>query len=185
MLCPLVISRFGPQTEVARLIRFRRRPYSNELDAHPAHTKHDHCRNDPRADRAADHEAVGEYLADAMRQNDRTHSSRQMREDEEYAEPIMRHEADVPRVLYEAGGRARCEAPSGVDAEIRPRENEDLAQLVEQSLLLNDARISLAQMKAAIMLVIKQRLQPLRGCDLCVVRLARRSSKGTVKACRS
>ena len=39
-------------------------------------------------------------------------------------------------------------------------------KLVEQSLLLNDARIILAQMKAAIMLVIKQPLQPLRGCDL-------------------
>jgi hypothetical protein len=83
-----------PRTEAARLIRFRRRPRSNELDAHPAHAKHDHRRNDPRADRAADHESVGERLADAMSHDDRTRSSRQMREDEEYAEPIMRHEDD-------------------------------------------------------------------------------------------
>src|SRR5215510_5055709 len=86
---------------------------SDEPDAHSAHTKHDHCRNDPGDNRAADHESVGERLADAMRHNDRTRPSREMRQDEEHAEPIMRHEADVPRVLDEACWRARGEAPAG------------------------------------------------------------------------
>jgi len=54
-----------------------------------------------------------------------------MRKDEEYAEPIVRHEADVPGVLDEAGGRARCEAPPGVDAEIRPCENEDRVRVAQ------------------------------------------------------
>src|SRR6516164_9737765 len=48
-----------------------------------------------------------------------------MREDEEHTESIMRHEADIPPVLDEAGGRARREVPPGVDAEIGPCENED------------------------------------------------------------
>src|SRR5262245_5732673 len=30
--------------------------HSNELDAHSAHPEHDHCRNDPGDNRAADHE---------------------------------------------------------------------------------------------------------------------------------
>jgi len=34
---------------------------SDELDAHSGH--HDHCRNDPGCNRAADHESVGERLA--------------------------------------------------------------------------------------------------------------------------
>ena len=67
---------------------------SNELDAHPAHTEHDHRRNEPGDNRAADHEPVGERLADAMRHHDPTRAGRKMREDEERAEPIMRHEAD-------------------------------------------------------------------------------------------
>src|SRR5262245_6582757 len=100
-------------------------PDSDEPDAHPAHTEHDHRRYEPGEDRAADHESVGQRLADAMSHNDRTRPSREMRQDEEHAEPIMRHEADVPRVLDEACWRARGEAPPGVDAEIRPRENED------------------------------------------------------------
>src|SRR5215472_17772264 len=107
---------------------------SDELDAHPAHTEHDYRRNDPGDDRATDHESVGEHLAHAMRHHDRTRPGREMREDEERAKPIMRHEADVPRILDESGGRARREAPSGVDAEIRPCENEDrvhVAQHVE------------------------------------------------------
>src|SRR5262245_35431728 len=82
-------------------------PDSDELDAHSAHTKHDHCRNDSGDNRAADHESVSEHLADAMRHHDRTRAGRKMREDEERAEPIMRHEADVPRILDESGGRAR------------------------------------------------------------------------------
>src|ERR1700739_3874422 len=53
-----------------------------KLDAHPAHTEHDHRRNG--GDRVADHESVGEGLADAMRHNDCTRPSRG---DEEHAEP--------------------------------------------------------------------------------------------------
>src|SRR6516225_10143442 len=109
-------------------------PDPDEPDAHPAHTEHDHRRYEPGEDRAADHQSVGQRLADAMRHHDRTRAGREMREDEERAEPIMRHEADVPRILDESGGRARREAPSGVDAEIRPCENEDrvhVAQHVE------------------------------------------------------
>src|SRR5262249_26091050 len=94
------------------------------LYSHSAHTKHDYCRNDSGDNRAADHESVSEHLADAMRHHDRTRPGRKMREDEERAEPVMRHEADVPRILDESGGRARREAPSGVDAEICPCENE-------------------------------------------------------------
>ena len=71
-------------------------PDSNELDAHPAHAEHDHRRNEPGDDRAADHEPVGERLADAMRHHDPARAGGKMREDEECAEPIMRHEADVP-----------------------------------------------------------------------------------------
>jgi len=41
-----------------------------------------------------------------VRHHDTTSASRKMREDEERAEPIMRHEADVPPVLDESGGRA-------------------------------------------------------------------------------
>src|SRR5215469_2500571 len=70
-------------------------------------------------------ESVGERFADAVRHDDRTRPSSQVRKDEEHAKPIMRHEADVPRVLYKASGRARREAPPGVDAEISPCENED------------------------------------------------------------
>src|SRR6516225_1622365 len=109
-------------------------PDPDEPDAHPAHTEHDHRRYEPGEDRAADHQSVGQRLADAMRHHDRTRAGREMREDEERAEPIMRHEADVPRILDESGGRARREAPSGVDAQIRPCENEDrvhVAQHVE------------------------------------------------------
>src|SRR5215470_8027686 len=101
--------------------------HSNELDAHPAHTKHD----DPGDNRATDHKLVGERLADAMRHNDRTRPSREMREDEEYSKPIMWHEADVPRVLDEAGRRARCEAPTGVDTEICACENEDRVHVAQ------------------------------------------------------
>src|SRR5262249_21186817 len=98
---------------------------SGEPDAHSAHTKHDHCRNDPGDNRAADNESVSEHLADAMRHDDHTRPGREMRKDKEHGEPIMRHEADVPRVLDQPGWRARGEAPPGVDAEIRPCENED------------------------------------------------------------
>nr|AEH76928.1 succinate dehydrogenase/fumarate reductase [Bradyrhizobium sp. JS329] len=123
-------------------------PDSDELDAHPAHTKHDHRRNDPADDRAADHESVGERLADAMRHDDPTRPGREMREDEEYAEPIMRHEADVPRVLDEAGGRARCEAPPGVGAEIHPCENEDRVHVAQYVKGEVDARGDLEGAKA-------------------------------------
>ena len=84
-------------------------PDSDEPDAHPAHTEHDHRRYEPGEDRAADHQSVGQRLADAMRHHDRTRAGRKMREDEERAEPIMRHQADVPPVLDESGGRARRE----------------------------------------------------------------------------
>ena len=104
---------------------------SDEPDAHSTHTEHDHRRNDPGDDRTADHESVGERLADAMRHNDCTRPRREMREDEEHAEPIMRHEADVPRVLYEAGWRARGETPPGVDAKICPCENEDRVHVAQ------------------------------------------------------
>jgi hypothetical protein len=63
---------------------------SDEIDTHSAHTEHDPCCNDCGYDRTADHEPVGKRLADAMRHNDRTSASREMREDEERAEPIMR-----------------------------------------------------------------------------------------------
>jgi hypothetical protein len=56
-------------------------PGSDKTDAHPAHTKHDHCRNDPGDDCAADHESVGERFADAMGHNDHTRPSREMRKD--------------------------------------------------------------------------------------------------------
>jgi hypothetical protein len=82
-------------------------------------------------DRAAYHESIGERLADAMCHNDHTRPSREMREDEEHAEPIMRHEAYVPGVFDEAGRSARREAPAGVDAEIRPCENEDRTCLID------------------------------------------------------
>jgi hypothetical protein len=52
---------------------------SDEPDSHSTHTEHDHRRNDPGDDRTADHESVGERLADAMRHNDRTRPSREMR----------------------------------------------------------------------------------------------------------
>jgi hypothetical protein len=45
----------------------RSAPDSNELDAHPAHTEHDHRRNESGDDRAADHEPVGERRADGTR----------------------------------------------------------------------------------------------------------------------
>ena len=48
-------------------VSFRRRPDLDELDAHPAHTEHDHRRNDPGDDRAADHESIGECFAHPMR----------------------------------------------------------------------------------------------------------------------
>src|SRR5215472_7277918 len=80
---------------------------SDELDAHPTHTEHDHRRNEPGDNRAADHEPVGERLGDAVRHHDPTRADRKMGEDEECAEPIMRHEADVPLVLDESGWRAR------------------------------------------------------------------------------
>ena len=60
------------------------------MDTHSAHTEHDPCCNDCGYDRTADHEPVGKRLADAMRHNDRTRPRREMREDEERAEPIMR-----------------------------------------------------------------------------------------------
>src|ERR1700758_1955470 len=93
----------------ARPLPIRSAGRSNELDAHPAHTEHDHRRNEPGDDRAADHEPVGERPADAMRHHDPTRAGGKMREDEECAEPIMRYEADVPTVLDESSGRARRE----------------------------------------------------------------------------
>jgi hypothetical protein len=39
---------------------------SDKLDAHSAHAEYDYRRNDPGDDRAADHEPVGERLADAV-----------------------------------------------------------------------------------------------------------------------
>ena len=63
---------------------------SDKLDAHSAHTEHDPCCNDCGYDRTADHEPVGERLADAVRHHDPTSTGRKMREDEERAEPIMR-----------------------------------------------------------------------------------------------
>jgi hypothetical protein len=36
----------------------------------PHITEHDHRRNDPGDDRAADHESIGERFAHAMRRND-------------------------------------------------------------------------------------------------------------------
>src|SRR5262249_39100686 len=113
------------------LFSARRPRISDELDAHSAHTKHDHRRYEPGEDRAADHQSVGQRLADAMRHHDRTRAGRKMREDEERAEPIMRHESDVPRILDESGGRARREAPSGVDAKICPCENEDRVHVAQ------------------------------------------------------
>src|SRR5881392_3543612 len=65
---------------------------SSELNAHPAHTEHDHRCNDRGYDCARDHESVSKHLADAMRDNDRARPSRKMREDKECAEPIMRQE---------------------------------------------------------------------------------------------
>src|SRR5262249_27004944 len=104
---------------------------STELNAHPAHTEHDHRRNEPGDDRAADHESVGECLADTVRHHDPTRAGRKMREDEECAEPIMRYEADIPGVVDETGGRARREAPSGVDAKICPCEYEDRVHVAQ------------------------------------------------------
>src|SRR5215470_10165045 len=95
------------------------------MDTHSAHTEHDPCRNDCGYDRTADHEPVGERLADAMRHHDPTSAGRKMREDEERAEPIVRHEADVPAVLDQSGGRASRPDPVGVNPEIGPRKNED------------------------------------------------------------
>src|SRR5262245_55448951 len=120
------------------LFSARRPRIPDELDAHSAHTKHDHRRYEPGEDRAADHQSVGQRLADAMRHHDRTRAGRKMREDEERAEPIMRHEADVPRILDESGGRARREAPSGVDAKICPCENEDRVHVAKH--IKGDAR---------------------------------------------
>src|SRR5215471_5453688 len=54
---------------------------SDKLDAHSAHTEHDQRRNEPGDDRAADHEPIGERLADAMRHHDVTTAGRKMRED--------------------------------------------------------------------------------------------------------
>jgi hypothetical protein len=88
----------------------------DEPDAHAAHTQQDHRGGDPGGDRAADHESVGEGFADAVRHDGRTRPSPEVGKDEEHAKPIMRHKADVPRVLYKASGRGRREAPPGVEA---------------------------------------------------------------------
>jgi hypothetical protein len=66
-----------------------------------------------------------------MRHHDPTRAGRKMREDEECAEPIMRHEPDVPFVLDESGGRACREVPSGVDAKICPCEYEDRVHVTQ------------------------------------------------------
>ena len=66
-----------------------------------------------------------------------------MREDEEHTESIMRHEADIPRVLDEASGRARGEVPPGVDAEIGPCENEDRIHVTQHVKGKVDARSDL------------------------------------------
>ncbi len=71
-----------------------------------------------------------------------------MRKDEECAEPIMRHEADVPGVLDEASGRARREAPPAVDAEIRPRENKDRVHVTQHIKAEVDARGDLESAEA-------------------------------------
>ena len=80
---------------------------SDEPDAHPAHTEHYYGRDNSGDDCAADHESVCERIAHAMRHHDRARAGREMRKDEERAEPIMRYEADVPRVLDKAAGPAR------------------------------------------------------------------------------
>jgi len=71
------------------------------------------------------------------------HPGREMREDEEHTEPIMRHEADIPPVLDEAGGRARREVPPSVDAEIGPCENEDRIHVTQHVKGKVDARSDL------------------------------------------
>jgi hypothetical protein len=75
--------------------------------------------------------SVGERPAGAMRHHDPTSAGRKVREDEERAEPIMRHEADVPPILDESGGRAGREVPSGVDAKICPCENKDRVHVAQ------------------------------------------------------
>src|SRR5690348_6992155 len=76
---------------------------SNELNAHSAHPEHDHRRNNPGNDRASDHEAVCEHPANPVPHEDHTRPGGQMREHEEYAQPIVWHEANVPGIVDEAG----------------------------------------------------------------------------------
>src|SRR5215472_15233311 len=121
---------------------------SDELDAHPTHTEHDHRRNEPGDNRAADHEPVGERLGDAVRHHDPTRADRKMGEDEECAEPIMRHEADVPLVLDESGWRARRGDRSGVDAKICPCEYEDRVHVAQHVKSEVDARRDLKGVEA-------------------------------------
>src|SRR5215831_18457192 len=54
-----------------------------------------------------------------------------MRQHEEHGEPVMRQETDVPRILDHAGWVTRCKVPPGVDAEIRPSENEDRVHMTQ------------------------------------------------------
>src|SRR5215510_10570232 len=60
-----------------------------------------------------------------MRHYHRTRPRRDVRENEEYSQPIMRQEADIPWILDEAGRRTRGEIPSRVNAEVCAGEDED------------------------------------------------------------
>src|SRR5262245_2454890 len=97
----------------------------DELETQAAHAEHDRGRNDAGEDRASDHEAVRESLAGPMRHHHRTRPHRDVRENEEYPQPIIGHETDVPRILDEASRRARGEIPSRVNAQVSTSEDED------------------------------------------------------------
>ena len=90
--------------------RCRLRIFSlDESETQAAHAEHDRRRNDGGGDRASDHEAVRESLAGPMCHHHRTRPRRDVRENEEYPQPIMGQETDVPWILDEAGWRTRGE----------------------------------------------------------------------------
>src|SRR5262245_22599315 len=60
-----------------------------------------------------------------MGHHHRTGPRRDVRENEEYPQPIMGQETDVPWVLDEAGRRSRGETPSHVNAQVCAGEDED------------------------------------------------------------
>src|SRR5262249_46415003 len=78
-----------------------------------------------------------------MRYHHRTRSPRDVRENEEYPQPIMGHETDVPWILDEAGRRTRGEIPIGVNAQVCASEDENRVHVAKDVKGEIDARSDL------------------------------------------